>query len=180
MQKKRNREIANIILKTVAVSGIVAVGLVAPGVLGAMAQLGVVPGRRQKEVINNARTRLIQQGMLSHQGGKVFLTPKGKKVLRRWQLKNYHIAKPKSWDKKWRVLIFDIPERRRTMRTRIRHVLADIGFMRLQDSVWIHPYECEDFVALLKADFHIGKDLLYLTVESLEFDRPWRHAFQLS
>ena len=88
--------------------------------------------------------------------------------------------KQKKWDGKWRVLIFDIPEKRKSVRNKIRQSLRTIGFMRLQNSVWIYPYDCEDFIILLKADFKIGKDVLYMIVEELEYDTPVKLYFGLS
>ena len=43
----------------------------------------------------------------------------------------YIIPEP-AWDGKWRVLIFDINERRR-LRTQLRRLLDGVGFVRLQD-----------------------------------------------
>ncbi|KKT75590.1 MAG: hypothetical protein UW71_C0001G0001, partial [Parcubacteria group bacterium GW2011_GWB1_44_7] len=54
-----------------------------------------------------------------------------------------------------------------------------VGFMKLQKSVWVYPYDCEDFVNLIKADFKIGKDLLYLIVDSIENDKFIKEYFQL-
>jgi hypothetical protein len=50
----------------------------------------------------------------------------------------------------------------------------------MQDSVWIFPYDCEELVALLKADFKVGKDLLYMVVEKIENDHALRLHFNLS
>lgn len=50
---------------------------------------------------------------------------------------------------------------------------------RLQDSVWIYPYDCEDLVALMKADLRIGADVLYMIVERLERDKYLRRHFGL-
>lgn len=54
-----------------------------------------------------------------------------------------------------------------------------IGFLKLQDSVWIYPYDCEELVALLKADFRIGKDILYVIADSLENDGWIKRHFGL-
>ena len=83
----------------------------------------------------------------------------------------------KDWDGKWRVVIFDIPEERKSIRNQIRKALVSVGFMRLQDSVWVYPYDCEDFITLLKADFKIGKEVLYMIVEELEYDKPVKSYF---
>ena len=77
------------------------------------------------------------------------------------------------------MLIFDIPERRRGTRAQIRRTLLQLGFTRLQDSVWVYPYDCEDIVTLFKVDLRVGKDLLYMVVDKMEFDAPLRQRFGL-
>ena len=95
------------------------------------------------------------------------------------ELRDWEINKPKKWDGRWRMLIFDIPETRKSLRDKVRHTLLHIGFLRIQDSVWAYPYDCEDFISLLKADFKIGKDLLYLVVDSIENDKSYKKYFNL-
>jgi len=90
-----------------------------------------------------------------------------------------NIAKKRKWDKRWRIVIFDIPERRKSVRTRLRRFMNEYGFVRLQDSVWIYPYDCEDLIALAKANFRIGADVLYIIVEKLERDKYLREHFLL-
>ena len=43
------------------------------------------------------------------------------------------------WDRRWRIVIFDIPERRKSVRAKLRRFMQEYGFVRLQDSVWIYP-----------------------------------------
>ena len=178
-QKLERGDLQKIILNIVAVGGFIAVGLLAPNALGAMAKLGLIPGPRQKEIINSSRIRLVKQGLLKYEHGKLRLTPKGEAQLRRLRLLDYKLKKPKYWDKKWRVLIFDIPERRKVIRNRVRAMLSRLGFERLQDSVWVYPYDCEDVLTLLKADFKVGKDMLYMVVDSIEYDGHLRQHFAL-
>lgn len=113
------------------------------------------------------------------QDGRLCLTRRGEALLRQWELRAQARKKPRKWDGKWRVLIFDIPERRKTLRSQIRRTLVEIGFVRLQDSVWVYPYDCEDFLMLLKADFRVGRELLYMIVDSLENDNHLRRSFGL-
>ena len=89
------------------------------------------------------------------------------------------IAKKRKWDRRWRVVIFDIPERRKSVRASLRRFMNEYGFVRLQDSVWIYPYDCEDLIALAKANFRVGADVLYMIVERLEHDKHLREHFKL-
>jgi phenylacetic acid degradation operon negative regulatory protein len=45
------------------------------------------------------------------------------------------------WDKKWRILIFDIAEVSRKTRDILRLKLKELGFGMLQKSVWITPHD---------------------------------------
>lgn len=48
-------------------------------------------------------------------------------------------ALTKTWNKKWIIVIFDIEEKSRSQRNRLRNILRNIGFGMLQKSVWITP-----------------------------------------
>jgi len=130
----------------------------------------------------SALSRLALMGLVTFEerGGKRYarLTKEGRRVLDIETAKT-QIQKKRRWDRKWRIVIFDIPERRRNIRVRLRKFMASCGFVRLQDSVWVYPYDCEDLVTLMKAEFRIGVDVLYLIVEQLEHDKYLREHFHL-
>lgn len=180
-KRTRNRNLQKIILGVVATAGLLSVATVAPN---AIAVLGILGGfgkkKRQREIIENSRKRLVTHGLLEYTPeGFLKLTPKGEIKLRQLELHEYKIKKPKRWDKKWRLLIFDIREERRPTRDKIRRTLVAIGFARLQDSVWVYPYDCEDLITLLKADFKIGKDVLYIIADTIENDLWLKKQFNL-
>lgn len=177
--KKRQKRvnIERMILNGVAVTGMLAVALVAPNVIGAMEKIGLVPRGRQGEYIASARRKLKREGLLVERDGFLRLTPKGLKHLN--NLTPQMAARLKRWDGKWRILIFDIPEKRRMTRNRIRSLLRGSGFIRIQDSVWLYPDPCEEFVALIKAHCRVGRDMLYLIVDTLEGDGRFRKHFGL-
>ena len=61
------------------------------------------------------------------------------------------MAKRKRWDGKWRIIIFDVPEKMRGKRDLLRKELTAFGFMQLQKSVWAYPYKLpEEFIDLWK------------------------------
>ncbi|MBL7159573.1 hypothetical protein ISS85_03790 [Candidatus Microgenomates bacterium] len=49
----------------------------------------------------------------------------------------------KKWDQKWRVIFFDIEEKNRGLRDRFREKLCELGFGKLQKSVYISPFSIE-------------------------------------
>ena len=178
--KKRARRVnvKKIVLQTIAGAGLISAALIVPNVLVALNKFGLIPNSR----INVKRSRdcLVKNGLLHYDGKFLKLTQKGEKELRQMQLSDFSVKKPRKWDGKWRVLIFDIPERKRWLRDNIRRALLSIGFIKLQNSVWVYPYDCEDYINLLKADIGVGKDLLYMIVDSLEYDERLRKKFNLS
>ena len=139
--------------------------------------------RRLYASIEAARNRLKQRGLISenpHSAKKLILTDAGKQTIEKILLREYVIAEPIRWDGRWRMLIFDIKESRRRIRVRLRQLLSAAGFLRLQDSAWVFPYPCEEFVALLRAHLAIGTgELRALTADALESDRELRRHFDL-
>lgn len=122
---------------------------------------------------------LIDRGLLSRSRGKIILTDLGKKSLNLIKEKEKNKTKRRFWDKRWRLVMFDVYEDRRSIRNKFRHELKEYGFIQLQRSVWIYPYECENFIQLLKADNNFGKNVRYGVLESLEGDASIRKKFNL-
>ena len=76
------------------------------------------------------------------------LTKTGEQEARKIRLK-LEMAKPKRWDGKWRIIIFDIPEKIRGKRDLLRKELVAFGFAQLQRSVWAYPYPLpKEFIEL--------------------------------
>lgn len=99
--------------------------------------------------------------------------------MRRFECAQSILLEPERWDRKWRLLIFDIREKRKSCRDKLRLTLVNLGFIRLQNSVWVYPYDCEEYIALLKADFKIGKELLYIIADEVEGDHVLKRYFGL-
>lgn len=85
----------------------------------------------------------------------VKITSNGKKYLRRFDIDNMILNKSGRWDGKWRLVIFDIPEKDKKAREALRHKLKELDLVRLQDSVWITPYPCDDEIRFLREIFNI-------------------------
>ncbi|MEK7587033.1 MAG: CRISPR-associated endonuclease Cas2 [Patescibacteria group bacterium] len=173
------------ILGIISVAGLLAFAAVAPNAIQTLEHFGIVKRKySQKYYINRTVKRLVDQGLVILQRNTqgilcAKLTPKGKEKIEEYRLKDFTIIKPKKWDKKYRVIIFDIKEWKRNIRDRLRRWLEHVGFIKLQNSVWVYPYECQEIIALLKSYFKIGNEILYLTVESIENDKWLKESFEL-
>jgi len=177
----RRSKINSAIVGTLAVAGGLAVVLLAPNLAAVLGKSLLKPYERQG--MKRSLSRLIKYGYVEFktEGGKkrLHLTPKGEKYAALIGEGKLAPKRPRHWDGKWRILTFDIPERRRKVRDGIRLTLTKLGFYRLQDSVWVYPYDCEDIITLLKADLRVGKDMLYVVADAVEFDAPLKSHFRL-
>jgi len=66
------------------------------------------------------------------------ITPKGIEKLFKIELKI--IDKKKRRDRKWQMVLFDIPESKRKYRDYFRTALQYLGYKKLQKSIWVCPY----------------------------------------
>jgi len=136
-----------------------------------------VSRRMRQALVRLEKRGLVERG---NKGWNFRLTAPGKKFAEKAEVaERLLIRKPKKWDEKWRVVIFDVPERYRSSRERFRRILQKAGFLRLQDSVWIHPYDCETLVAFMRKELKLGGNVLYLIVEGLEGEAKVREYFKI-
>lgn len=184
-KKIRNSKIHKVVLSVLYSAGVLAIALAMPNMLSMLKHLDTDKKRRlnRKYVVNSAIKRLRDKGLIvwneTDKGVFLRLTNEGKKAVELIERNNFKITKPKKWDGKWRVVIFDIKETRKGTREKLRRTLIQIGFIRLQNSVWVFPYSCAEFITLIKTDFKIGKEILYIIADTIENDRFARKHFNL-
>lgn len=177
----------NLILRTLVLTGGLSVALVAPKTLTLLKKLDRPAARRANlyRRITQAITDLEDAGLVKTSGErgkrKVILTEKGHKAIETIYASEYRIPEQAFWDGKWRIVMFDIREKRRRARAQLRSLLFGAGFFRLQDSVWVHPYPCDEFISLVRAHLKSGTgEMLCFVAEALESDRRLREHFRLA
>lgn len=105
------------------------------------------------------------------------LTPKGKLQL----LKYLHLEKIKKgkWDRRWRIVVFDIPEKMKKWRNYIRHDLKELGFEPLQESVYITPYPVTSELDEKLKVWGLRKYFRYITVSEIDGEEKLKNEFNL-
>jgi DNA-binding PadR family transcriptional regulator len=93
---------------------------------------------------------------------KIYLSEKGKNKWLQYQFRNLKINKTRSWDKKWRMVLFDIPESKRKIRDALRKKLKNLGFLEFQKSVFICPYPSRDEINFVINYFNIEDNVYYI------------------
>jgi hypothetical protein len=109
----------------------------------------------------------------------IVLSDKGKRKVLEFSIDNIRIGKPIHWDKKWRIVMFDIPEKRRAARNVLREKLKNIGFKEIQKSVFVHPYPCFDEINFITEYFQLRRYVRYGEVLSLTNDGEFKLKFKL-
>jgi DNA-binding transcriptional regulator PaaX len=138
------------------------------------------PAYRIQQALKRLENRDLIRREKTEKGLVAKLTPRGKKFAERLNAAHkIYIRKPRKWDGRWRIVIFDIWERRRGVRDQLRRILAKAGFKKLQNSVWIYPYDCEELLTLIRTDLRLGKSILYIVAEGVENDLILRRLFDL-
>jgi len=92
----------------------------------------------------------------------VQLTNLGKALSLSHQFRNMQLMPKRKWDKKWRFVLFDVPESKKKTRDALRRKLKHLGFLEFQKSVFIYPYPCREEINLVINFFDIAELVYYI------------------
>lgn len=109
----------------------------------------------------------------------VQITKKGRRRLLKYKFEDLKIPKPNNWDKKWRIVAYDIPKEKKGARDAIRSTLKELGFLELQKSVYLFPYPCHEMIEFLREIYGVGEHVTYLTIGYLEEEDAYKRYFDL-
>lgn len=177
----RKTRINGAIIGALQGAGFLAVAMVAPKAVGMLGKMKLLPQERYR--VQSALARMIEMGYVRLEKGsgaqKVRLTEKGEAFALLIAEGQARPKKPKRWDGKWRLVIYDLKNVSVGFRARVRSMLRSFGFVLLQNSVWAYPYDCEDLIFILKQELKLGGSLLYIIADQIENDRALRARFSL-
>ena len=134
--------------------------------------------------LRDAIKQLYISKMIDFRVGKdgtvlTLLTDKGKKRILKYDIDKIEIKKPSSWDKLWRLVIFDIPEDKNLGRKALAAKLKELGFYPMQKSVFIYPYECKDEIDFITEIFELAPYVRFLRVKDTDIDLDLKNRFRL-
>lgn len=120
------------------------------------------------KAIKSAADRLKKKGCLEkvNKKGKIYykITEKGRNIVEKY------IFDRKKWDGDWRIVIFDIPEERRKLRSLLRNQLRQSGFKHLQKSVWVSPFDVFEDIEEMVRVHNLHNELWFFKSKSLMND----------
>ena len=106
----------------------------------------------------------------------VELSPKGFKKLKKLSAE-IKIDRPKKWDKKWRMVIFDVPEKFRSSRNSLRFKLLSLGLIKIQKSVYVYPFPCTDDIVSLSRSLGIEKSVTVMVADIIQGEEEIIYRF---
>ena len=150
------------ILKVLLISGAISLALSSPrGIRQLSRQLPKELRKLKREQLRRALYNLREKNFvrLIHEDKnnvKVELTENGRTITKKIDIDRMQLEKPEKWDKKWHLVVFDIPEKKKMARESLRMKLKDLGFKKFQHSIWITPFSCEKEINFIKSVFNLS------------------------
>ena len=150
--------------------------------------LSIIRGMNEtwKDIDKQAADRAIQalyESTLVHAkenpDGSITLTlnEDGRKRALTYRHKDIKIPKPARWDKKWRLVLFDIPEDEREARDAFREHLDYMGFFCLQKSAWVYPFDCKNEIDFIVECLDIRAYTRFIVAEHFDNEDHLKNFF---
>ncbi len=181
---KPKSEIGKDIFRWLMIAGVVSIAATSPCFLTNFLRYHRKFRKYSKQKVSDAFYNFKKQGLLNIQKQNhqihISLTQEGKRKAGWLQIDSLEISRSKKWDKKWRIVMFDIAQLKKSYRDAFRGKLKELGFCPFQKSVWIHPFDCRPEIDLLRTFFGLSENELRLVVaEDIGSNEEIRKIFNL-
>jgi len=158
-----NDKLSKISIKTekilyflLASGGMIALSIAAPQLPANLLKAYLKNRKFQKSRFTRDLSRLSERGDVSISANSIKITKKGVSRILKYQIEDIAIDKPSAWDKKWWLVIFDIPDHSKKKSNFLRNKLYDLGFLQYQKSIFIYPYPCQDQIDFIKEVYEVS------------------------
>lgn len=119
--------------------------------------------------------RLNAQKIIEVKEGVIEITEKGRKKLLKFNLDDMDLGQ--KTDGKWRIIIYDISESKKKERDFLREILKRMKFLKLQRSIYLTPFICEDEIEYLKQMFGVGDEVKILKITGIDNEQAYKEYF---
>lgn len=125
--------------------------------------------RTLNEAINNLyRSKLVETKDNSDGTLTLVLSKEGKQVALRYDLDNIAIKSPNNWDGKWRMVMFDVPEKLKHVRDALRMHFKNMGFYEFQKSVFVHPHPCNNEIEYIVEFYNAHRYIRFVVATEID------------
>ncbi len=132
-----------------------------------------------KQVADKLQRRGWVEKKVTPEGIVVKITDKGRVQTLKFKLKE--MRRPGAgWDRKWRMVFFDIAELERGKRDRLRIYLRQLGMEQMQESVWVSPYDVFDQVKYLREVLDVPHGVKLAELDWIENESELKEIFEIN
>lgn len=110
------------------------------------------------------------------------ITARGTAQLKRGELRKSELTtlhSPKSWNKRWLFVTYQIPESHKIQRNQFLIELKRIGFLRFSSALWIFPYDVSLQINKIATHLGIEGHIDILRADSISQAATWKRRFKL-
>jgi DNA-binding transcriptional regulator PaaX len=129
-------------------------------------------GVRSNYALTRSIKNLVDSGLVeiynSDNQKYLKLTKKGKSKFNCLKIEGEEALVSTAWDGLWRMVILDLPEKRKKEREALRYLLKKAGFVCVKNTVWISPYPYENLFTNIKKDLGLGIELMVLVTDKID------------
>jgi len=131
-----------------------------------------------RAIVSLYKSQLIDQRTNKDGTITFILTKEGKKLALTFNLEEMKLRKG-VWDKKWRIVIFDIPEKLRKIRDSLRYQLKRLEFYEFQKSVFVHPYPCAKEIEYIMEFYQSQRFVRFIVATEIDNALELKRHFKL-
>jgi hypothetical protein len=154
---------------------------IAPDVLGSQPEWEEWK-KYNKAYLRRSLKRLEKQGIVAFREDEdkaiIRITKFGEQKILKHALEHFEIKKPRFWDGRWRLIIYDVPRKKKYFQDLFRRTIKKLGLYRLQHSVYLTPFDCKKQIDLLKSYFGVKEEVLYFVLDRFEDDTKYKRYFE--
>ena len=184
IQPEETKEITKKVLLVLAGGAFLTLAMIAPGVLIAakpFIEWKKYNQRRLRSTIKRLeKQKILEFKEMANGETHIKITKRGEERVLKYKFQNLKIPKSTKWDKVWRIVIFDIPNKKKIAREALRQKLNEFGFYKIQKSVFVYPYECENEIEFIKAIFEIQPYVLLIQAKKIDNEEFLCNFFKLT
>ncbi|OGZ08758.1 MAG: hypothetical protein A3D65_04110 [Candidatus Lloydbacteria bacterium RIFCSPHIGHO2_02_FULL_50_13] len=138
-----------------------------------------------RRALNDAVRSLYASKLVEEKGNvdgtlTLVLSKEGKKLALTYDLDNMTIKTPTRWDRKWRIVMFDVPAGMKQLRDTLRYHFYEMGFYQFQKSVFVHPYSCASEIEYIMEFYGARRYIRFVVATEIDNVLVLKRHFKLS
>ncbi len=172
------------LIRLVAIGSITAVALLAPNALQLLDKplqnyFKKLDARARQREMKRILSYMKRSGLVTenYEHG-LRISKKALKRLKHADLETITIKNQPKWDKRWRVIFYDIPEKQKNSRNQLAFKLRSLDCQQLQRSVWVHPFPCEDEINAVAIAYGVETFITYLETTHINNEKALIKRFE--